>query len=79
MSTAISVLPKIRSIEFLNRSIMFVHLANDRTFLVPIDEFPPIKELSMEQREAFEIIDDEHLSFVSIDEVYSVADLIGVV
>ena len=27
---------EIRNIELLNSSIMFVHLTNDRTFLVPL-------------------------------------------
>jgi hypothetical protein len=57
---------------------MFIHLDNDRTFLVPIDKFPDIKSLSVEQRTEFEIIDDTHLSFVAIDEIYSLEQLMGV-
>ena len=56
---------------------MFVHLDNDRTFLVPLDKFPAIKNLTSEQRRDFEIIDNEHLSFLSIDDVFSVNDLLG--
>jgi hypothetical protein len=56
---------------------MFIHLDNDRTFLVPLDKFPAIKSLTTEQRCGFEIIDDNHLSFLSIDEVYSLEQLLG--
>jgi hypothetical protein len=78
MSIVINHIPKIKSVEFLNSSIMFIHLDNDRTFLVPIDKFPDIKSLSTEQRTEFEIIDDTHLSFLTIDEIYSLEQLMGV-
>jgi hypothetical protein len=77
MSLVINNIPKIRSVEFLNSSIMFIHLDNDRTFLVPLDKFPDIKSLSVQQRMDFEIIDDNHLSFLAIDEVYSLEQLLG--
>jgi hypothetical protein len=77
MSLVINHIPKIKSVEFLNSSIMFIHLDNDRTFLVPLDKFPDIKSLNSEQREDFEIIDDNHLSFLAIDEVYSFEQLLG--
>jgi len=78
MSLVINHIPKIKSVEFLNSSIMFIHLDNDRTFLVPLDKFPDIKSLTTEQRGDFEIIDDNHLSFLSIDEVYSLEQLLGI-
>ncbi len=77
MSIVINNLPKLNSIEFLNSTILFVHLDNDRTFLVPLDKFPAIKNLTVDQRKDFEIIDHEHLSFLAIDDVYSVNDLLG--
>ncbi len=77
MSIVINHLPKLNSVEFLNSTIMFVHLDNDRTFLVPLDKFPAIKNLTAEQRKDFEIIDNAHLSFIAIDDVYSVNDLLG--
>ena len=77
MSIVINNLPKLRAVEFLNSTIMFVHLDNDRTFLVPLDKFPALKNLTAEQRKDFEIIDNEQLSFLSIDEVYSVEELLG--
>jgi hypothetical protein len=77
MSLVINHIPKIKSVEFLNSSIMFIHLDNDRTFLVPLDKFPDIKSLDSRHRQDFEIIDDTHLSFLAIDEVYSLEQLLG--
>lgn len=76
--TTTSILPAIRNIDFINSSIMFVHLENDRTFIVPLDKFPDIQSLTEEQRMDFEIIDDNYLSFLALDEVYSITDLIGI-
>ena len=75
--SALLIYPSIRSVELINSSIMFVHLDNDRTFIVPLEKFPAIKQLSSDDRKAFEIIDDKYLSFLSIDEVYSIEELIG--
>lgn len=77
MSFVINNMPKLKSVEFLNSTILFVHLDNDRTFLVPLDKFPALKDLTVAQRKDFEIIDNEQLSFLSIDEVYSVNELLG--
>ena len=71
-------MPGIRNIEFINNSILFVHLENDRTFIVPLSKFPEIENLTPEQKKEFEIIDDSYLSFLAIDEIYSVNDLIGI-
>jgi Protein of unknown function (DUF2442) len=62
----------------MSNSILFVHLDNDRTFMVPLEKFPVLKNLSDEQKLEFEIIDDKYLSFLSIDEVFSIEDLIGI-
>jgi hypothetical protein len=70
--------PGIKNIEFINSSILFLHLLNDRVFIVPLDKFPAIKNLSPEEKQAFEIIDDTYLSFLSIDEIFSIEELIGI-
>ncbi len=71
------IYPSIKAVEFINSSIMFVHLDNDRTFIVPLEKFPAIQKLSAEEKKAFEIIDDQNLSFLSIDEIFSIEELIG--
>lgn len=76
-TTTITGLPAIRSIEFLNSSIMFVHLANDRTFLVPLDTFPSIRNLTAQEKQDYEIIDDTNLSFLALDDIFTVSTLLG--
>ena len=72
------IYPGIKSVEFTNSSVLFVHLSNDRTFIVPLDKFPVIKNLSQEEKKSFEIIDEKYLSFLAIDDVYSIEELIGI-
>ncbi len=67
----------ISRIDFLGNDLMFLHLNNERTVLVPLSNFQPIAQLTPEQRADFEIIDDQYLSFLAIDEIYSVRELIG--
>jgi len=75
--TTILHYPGIKSVEFMSNSILFVHLDNDRTFIVPLEKFPVLKNLSVEEKKEFEIIDDKYLSFLSIDDIFSIEDLIG--
>lgn len=69
--------PGIKNIEFINSSILFVHLSNERTFILPLEKFPSIKNLSEEEKKSFEIIDNRYLSFLAIDEVFGIEELIG--
>jgi len=69
--------PSIKAVEFINSTTMFVHLNNDRTFIIPLEKFPAISQLSLDDKKAFEIIDEKYLSFLGIDEVYSIGELIG--
>jgi hypothetical protein len=75
--TTLTKTPGIKGIEFINTSIMFVHLDNDRTFIVPLNKFSDIEKLTQQQQKDFEIIDDHYLSFLAIDEIYSISDLTG--
>jgi len=57
---------------------MVVDLDNGRTFMVPLEKFPEIKKLSKTERDDFEIIDGCNLSFLAIDDIYNIMQLIGV-
>ena len=46
--------------------------------MVPLDQFPAIQKLSAQERINFEVIDGVNLSFLAIDEVYSLAELTGI-
>lgn len=67
----------ITSVEFQDQNTLILNLSNKRSISILLVEFPLISALSSEEREDFEIIDDEYLSFLAIDEIYSLKDLIG--
>lgn len=67
----------IKDVQFVGNSVMLVSLSNDRTFIVPLTSFEKIASLSAEEKKDFEVIDGENLSFLALDEIYSVHDLIG--
>jgi len=69
---------EIKNIQFIGAGAMLLALSNDRTFIVPLDKFKEIAALSDEERENFEVIDGENLSFLAIDEIYSLQELIGI-
>lgn len=68
----------ITGISFIGNSIMCLQLSNDRTVLIPVDKFPEIEKLNHKQREDFEIIDGRYLSFLSIDDIFELHELLGV-
>ncbi len=45
---------------------------------MPLNEFPKIQALSRSERKDFEIIDDHNLSFLALDDIYSINELIGI-
>ncbi|MEJ7694486.1 hypothetical protein [Daejeonella sp.] len=68
---------KIKNIQFIGTDTMLLAMPNDHTFIVLLDKFKDIQALSNEERENFEIIDGENLSFLAIDEIYSLHEMIG--
>lgn len=77
MNTVVEI-PELREIDFTADGLLSVYLNNGRTVLVPLDKFPPIAQLNNEQRKDFEIIDRQYLSFLAIDEVYGLEELLGI-
>jgi len=68
---------EITDVKFVGNSAMLLSLSNERTFIVPLDKFKAIETLTPSQKEDFEIIDGENLSFLALDEIYSLHELIG--
>ena len=56
---------------------MLLFLTNDRTLFIPLDKFKEIAALSPAEKSNFEVIDGENLSFLAIDEICNIHDLIG--
>jgi hypothetical protein len=69
---------EITDVKFVGNGAMLLSLSNDRTFIVPLDKFKEIEALSSTQKEDFEIIDGENLSFLAIDEIYNIHELTGI-
>ena len=69
---------EITDVQFLGHWAMLLSLSNERTLMIPLNKFEAIANLTNEQRKDFEIIDGENLSFLSIDEVYSMQELTGI-
>lgn len=69
--------PEIKDVQFVGNSAMLLSLTNDRTLIVPLDKFKEIAALSPAEKSDFEVIDGENLSFLALDEVYNIHDLIG--
>ena len=70
------VYPCIKNINFSDINLI-INLSNYRVLIIPLEKFPSIKNLSSQERKSFEIIDDNYLSFLSIDDVFSLEELIG--
>lgn len=70
------VYPGIKNIKFSDINLI-INLSNDRVLIIPLEKFPSIKNLSSQEKKSFEIIDDYYLSFLSIDDVFSLEELIG--
>jgi hypothetical protein len=68
---------EIKDVQFVGNSVMLLSLSNERTFMIPLDQFQDIAALSSEQKKDFEVIDGENLSFLALDEVYNLSELIG--
>ena len=67
----------ITTVSFINDKTLVLNLSNKRSIQIPLDEFPDIAALNAQEREDFQIINDEYLSFLAIDEIYSLKYLIG--
>lgn len=52
----------ITNVSFKDENTMILDLLNKRSVYIPLDEFPIIAALTSEEREDFEIIDDEYFS-----------------
>ena len=68
---------EITDVKFVGNSAMLLSLSNDRMFIVPLEKFKEIEALNSVEKENFEIIDGENLSFLALDEIYSIHELIG--
>ncbi|WP_394340942.1 DUF2442 domain-containing protein [Pleomorphovibrio marinus] len=55
--------PLIIHVRFKGDLLMEIDLDNGRSFVVPLEKFPEVKELTKPERNDFEVIDGSYLSF----------------
>lgn len=68
---------EIKDVKLIGNSAIMFFLSNERTFIIPPDKFKAIANLTLEEKKDFEVIDGKNLSFLAIDEIYNLHDLIG--
>lgn len=67
----------ITNVRFDDQNMMILDLSNNHSILIPANDLRDISQLSTQEREDFEIIDGEYLSFLDIDEIYYLNDLLA--
>jgi hypothetical protein len=67
----------IENVSFYDFGFFNIQLSNRRSISIPLDEFPKISMLTSEEKEAYEIIDGEYVSFLTLDKIYSFKELTG--
>ena len=70
--------PEIKDIGFIDDDQMVVHLDNGRTLLIPLERFPSIQSMDEADKKDFEVIDGSNLSFLAIDEIFTIQELMGI-
>jgi len=68
---------RITNVSFKDENFLILDLSNRRSVQISLDEFPEIASLTSEEKEDYQVIDDEYLSFLALDEIYSLKELIG--
>ena len=69
---------EIKDVQFIGNSAMVLLLSNERSFIIPLDKFNSISNLSSDEKKDFEVIDGNNLSFLALDEIYNLHDLTGI-
>lgn len=71
----IAIQNEIINVSFLETEMVLV-FANKTSLHIPLENLPEVKALTREQKNDFEVIDGEYVSFLDIDTVYHVSDLL---
>ena len=68
----------IKKLDFTEyRGKMVAYLTDGREVVVPLSLFPDIKHLSVKERKAWMILDDQFFTFENLSTVYSVKDIMA--
>lgn len=70
------VTAELHKIAFERRGYITFYFEDKRIVSVPLSNFPTIKKLNAKQRKDWEVIDDQYFSFLAINEIYSIKDIL---
>lgn len=70
------VTAELHKIAFERRGYITFYFEDKRIVSVPLSNFPAIKKLNAKQRKEWEVIDDQYFSFLAINEIYSITDIL---
>jgi hypothetical protein len=76
--TFTTTFPEIKNIDFVDSNQMVVHLDNGRALIIPLEKFPSIQGMNEADKKDFEIIDGYNLSFLVLDEIFTIQELMGI-
>lgn len=68
--------PKVNKIAFSHRGKMDIYFADGRIVIVPLQQFPGIKKLTLKQRRKWQSL-GEGFTFEDCNEVYHVEQVLG--
>ncbi len=68
----------ISKLHFDRPQYLSVCLLDGREIAVPLEYFPLIQALSLEEREHWQLLDEQVFSFEVCDEVFHLSELLGI-
>lgn len=72
-----SIIPEIVRVSFRKEGAITLHLEDGRTLSAPLNHFPGIEQLTVDQRKHYHISDGNVVMFQDDDEVYHIQDFLG--
>ncbi|GAB4026731.1 DUF2442 domain-containing protein [Spirosoma gilvum] len=72
-----STIPEIVRVSFRKEGAITLYLEDGRTLFAPLNRFPGISKLTVEQRKLYHISDGAFLMFQGDDEIYHIQDFLG--
>ena len=70
--------PEIKDIGIMDNNQMVVHLDNGRALIIPLEKFPSIQGMDEADKKDFEVIDGNNLSFLALDDIFTIQELMGI-
>lgn len=69
--------PVIKRVDFSMPGHISIYLQDGRIVIAPLNKFPSIKRMSVEQRQKYGLADGNTIIFQHCDEVYHLQDFLG--